>query len=158
MSQTDVERGLSFAMSTTSRAAHIAAQSPKHNSNPRALAALISTGLFAALMTVSGVLYLVGPPPIVAAIAELGYPPYFRVLLGVAKLMGVAGLLLPRRPTLREWAYAGFTFDLVAALVSHAVVGGAAHAPPAAFALALLAASYFLRRGATTVAPHEARS
>lgn len=110
------------------------------------IAAGVSTGLFAALMTVSGILYLVRPAFIAAALQPLGYPAYFLTLLGAAKLLGVAGLLAPRRPILREWAYAGFTFDLAAAVASHLVTDGIAHVPPVLFAFALLSASYVLRR------------
>jgi MYXO-CTERM domain-containing protein len=107
----------------------------------------VTTGLFAVLIAISGVLYLIGPPAIVAAIRNLGYPDYFRQLLGVAKLLGAAALIAPRIPTLREWAYAGFTFDLLAAIASHALSSEPiAHAAPAVFALALLAASWSLRR------------
>jgi hypothetical protein len=42
---------------------------------------------------------------------------------------------------LREWAYAGFTFDLVAAIIS-CLAGGRSHVPPPAFALALVLAPY----------------
>ena len=101
---------------------------------------------FAALIGISGVLYLIGPPPIVAGIRSLGYPDYFRPLLGLAKVLGAAALVLPLPRTLREWAYAGFTFDLIAAIASHALSGEAAHAVPPAIALLLLAASYSLRR------------
>ena len=114
--------------------------------NPVQVGASVTTGLFAVLIAISGVLYLVGPPPIVAAIRNLGYPDYVRPLLGIAKLLGAGALILPRSRTLREWAYAGFTFDLLAAIASHALSGEAAHAGPAVFALALLAASYSLRR------------
>ncbi len=46
---------------------------------------------------------------------DLGYPLYVMTLLGIFKLLGVVTLLLPglKRPT--EWAYAGFTFDLIGA-------------------------------------------
>ena len=57
------------------------------------------------------------------AMAELGYPVYLMTILGVAKLLGVLALLLPGTPLLKEWAYAGFTFDLLGASVSHAFVG-----------------------------------
>ena len=109
--------------------------------------ASVTTGLFAVLIAISGVLYLVGPRAIVAAIHDLGYPDYFRQMLGVAKLLGAAALIAPRMPTLREWAYAGFTFDLLAAIASHALSGDPiAHAAPAVLALALLAVSWSLRR------------
>jgi len=47
---------------------------------------------------------------------------------------------------LREWAYAGFTFDLLAGAASHVATGSASHAPGALFTLALLVSSYLLRR------------
>src|SRR5260370_259391 len=87
-----------------------------------------------------------GPPAIVR---PLGYPDYFRSLLGVAKVLGALALLLPRPSILREWAYAGFTFDLLGAFASHALHGdAAAHLAPALIALGLLVASYVLRRRA----------
>src|SRR6267378_6020824 len=99
--------------------------------------AAVTTGLFALMMAVAGVLYLVGPPPIVAAIHTLGYPDYLRQLLGIAKLLGAAALIAPGLRTLREWAYAGFTFDLVGAIASHILSGEPiAQAGPAVFALA----------------------
>jgi hypothetical protein len=110
------------------------------------LAAQATTGLVAAVMLISGVLYLIGPRPMMEALRQLGYPAYFLKLLGVAKLLGVVGILAPGRPTLREWAYAGFTFDLVFAIASHAVMSGAADAVPPLVVLALLSSSYVLRR------------
>jgi hypothetical protein len=114
------------------------------------LVARVSTGLVAAVMVFSGVLYLVGPRPVLDVMRELGYPPYFVPLLGVAKLLGVVALVAPwpRAATLREWAYAGFTFDLVAAVVSHLATGGSTHVPQPLAVLTLLMTSYFLRRRA----------
>ena len=112
------------------------------------IAERVVTGLFALLMTVSGVLYLVGPARVVDGLRELGYPLYFLKMLGTAKLLGVMALYAPGRPKLREWAYAGFSFDLIAAVVSHLATNGASHLPPALFALSLLVASYLLRRRA----------
>ena len=43
-------------------------------------------------------------------------------LQGTAKLLGVIALLMPGFPLLKEWAYAGFTFDLLGASASHAFV------------------------------------
>jgi len=125
----------------------------------RVVAGWATTGLFVAMMTLSVALLLAGVPAVTGGMVQLGYPPYFLRLLGLAKLLGVAGLLVPGRPTLREWAYAGFTFDLLAGIVSHVATGSASHAPGAVFALGLLAASYLLRRrppatlGGAAVAP-----
>jgi hypothetical protein len=96
-------------------------------------------------MTVSGALYLVGPHPVVEGFHHLGYPDYFRVLLGIAKLLGVAAILgAGAWRTLREWAYAGFTFDLLAAAVSHAISGDGRASLFPLILLGLLAGSYVL--------------
>ncbi|HEY0273964.1 MAG TPA: DoxX family protein, partial [Chitinophaga sp.] len=58
-------------------------------------------------------------------ISHLGYPDYFRVMLTVFKVLGALVLLLPAlRGRIREWAYAGFTFVMISAAVSHTVVDG----------------------------------
>ena len=107
---------------------------------------MATTSLFAFAMLVSGVLYLVGPRPLMDALRPLGYPTYFLKLLGAAKLLGAFGLFAPPRSQLREWAYAGFAFDLLFAIGSHLAVGSAADILPPLAALALLGASYRLRK------------
>lgn len=58
-------------------------------------------------------------------IRHLGYPDYFGVMLTVFKVLGALILILPKLPRrLKEWAYAGFMFDFIAAFVSHAAVDG----------------------------------
>jgi len=53
----------------------------------------------------------------------LGYPDYFAYALIVAKILGVIAILYPKIPkVLKEWAYAGFTFNLLFAFISHAIV------------------------------------
>ncbi|MBS2022707.1 MAG: DoxX family protein [Deltaproteobacteria bacterium] len=54
---------------------------------------------------------------------HLGYPDYFSTLLGVAKILGAIALVLPVSRTVKEWAYAGLTFDLGGAIVSILAVG-----------------------------------
>lgn len=53
---------------------------------------------------------------------QLGYPVYVLVIVGTAKLLGVAALWQPRSRTLTEWAYAGFTINFVGAFASWAFV------------------------------------
>jgi hypothetical protein len=103
----------------------------------------IATSVFVVALSWSAIQYLVEAPKMVAAITGLGYPIYFMKLLGVAKLLGVVAIVIGRFDTLKEWAYAGFTFDLIAASVSHAASGDPAWkaAVPLAF-LALLMVSY----------------
>ena len=101
-------------------------------------------------MCVSGALYLIGPRPLMDALHGLGYPTYFLKLLGAAKLLGAVALFAPPRSPLREWAYAGFGFDLAFAIASHLATGSATDAVAPFVALALLASSYALRRRVPT--------
>lgn len=109
-----------------------------------------TTLVFAAFLTWSAVQYVTGAPKMIAAMTHLGYPMYFITGLGIAKLLGVAALVFgPGR--LKEWAYAGFTFDLIGASVSHASSGdGAMRASIPLLFLALLAVSYVTERARHT--------
>src|SRR5213595_2353482 len=62
-------------------------------------------------------------PQVAQAFTHLGFPAYFRVELSWAKLLGVALILAPAPPRLKEWAYAGFAIDLASALIAHRSVG-----------------------------------
>ena len=72
--------------------------------------------------------------------------PRARRRLTVGGTLGVAALLAPGLPLLKEWAYAGFTFNLVGATASH-VFGGdpISETIRPAIILALGAASYHWR-------------
>jgi uncharacterized membrane protein YphA (DoxX/SURF4 family) len=52
-------------------------------------------------------------------IIELKYPLYIMTILGIWKILGGIVVLLPRLPLLKEWAYAGMTFNLTGAAASH---------------------------------------
>ncbi|MEO6348277.1 MAG: DoxX family protein [Aquaticitalea sp.] len=58
-------------------------------------------------------------------IRHLGYPDYFGVALTVFKILGALILVVPKvPPRLKEWAYAGFTFDFLFAFISNWAVDG----------------------------------
>jgi hypothetical protein len=58
-------------------------------------------------------------------ISHLGYPEYFGMMIMLFKVAGAIVLILPVIPArLKEWAYAGFTFDFLAASYSHIAVDG----------------------------------
>lgn len=53
----------------------------------------------------------------------LGYPDYFAYALIACKVLGALAISYPKVPAkLKEWAYAGLTFNLVFAFISHACV------------------------------------
>ena len=81
---------------------------------------MIATGVQQLLqMEVEGAL----APPGVYGITQLGYPVYVLTIIGVWKILGVGAVLIPRFPLLKEWAYAGFFFNMSGALISHAASG-----------------------------------
>lgn len=58
-------------------------------------------------------------------IRHLGYPGYFGIALTVFKVAGALALIIPSVPyRIREWAYAGFTFEFIFASISHFVIDG----------------------------------
>jgi uncharacterized membrane protein YphA (DoxX/SURF4 family) len=106
----------------------------------------MATGTFAALLAMSGSMYLAGAEPIYEGVVKhLGYPVYFLLILGFAKLLGAAALVLPVSPKIKEWAYAGFTFNLLGASVSHFFAGDAFEIVPPLVLLGVLAVSYRLK-------------
>jgi DoxX-like protein len=104
-----------------------------------------ATGLVAIVPLLAAFAYLTAAPQAVENFRHVGYPQQLRVLLGIAKLAGAIVLLLPRLPTLKEWAYAGFTFMWIAASVAHYLAGdGALFLLPIAL-IGALAVSYVTR-------------
>ncbi|MGM0881274.1 MAG: DoxX family protein [Bacillota bacterium] len=85
----------------------------------------IFTGLLILLMGVGSIPNILSSPGSMAVFEHLGYPAYLLPFLGVAKLLGVVAILVPGYPRIKEWAYAGFTFDLSGALYSTLAVDDA---------------------------------
>lgn len=85
----------------------------------------------------------------VESMTALGYPVYFMTIIGLAKLLGVVALLVPGQPLLKEWAYAGFTFNLMGVTSTHLFGGDpASEFLPPVVLLFVGAASYLLRPAA----------
>jgi DoxX-like family len=83
------------------------------------------------------------------AFARLGFTSgYFRLELSLAKLVGVAVLLLPMVPArIKEWAYTGFAINLVSAIIAHLSISDRGLAfVPSTLTSVLWAASYFFWR------------
>jgi hypothetical protein len=82
-----------------------------------------STAVLAFVLLSGGAAYLAHQDDAAAGIAQLGYPSYLLVILGLWKVGGGLVVLAPRLPRLKEWAYAGAVFDLTGAAASHLARG-----------------------------------
>ena len=79
-------------------------------------------------------------------VTRLGYPLYLLTILGIWKILGVIAILVPGFRLVKEWAYAGFFFNLIGALYAHlAMRDPFSELIPALFLLVLTSISYFFR-------------
>ena len=81
------------------------------------------TGLLSVMMIIGSIPDILAVPDAVALFDHLGYPSYLLPFLGIAKLLGIAAILVPGFPRVKEWAYAGLVFDLLGAMYSSIAVG-----------------------------------
>lgn len=85
----------------------------------------ISTGIVCAVMVFSIINFIFNdhfpfPNGKEGAFAHLGLPPYFKIELTVAKILGVLALSIPNVPRkIKEFAYFGFAITLVSASIAH---------------------------------------
>lgn len=90
--------------------------------NAKAIGYWITLVLFSLAMGFGAVADLMKNPEIIESLKKLGYPEYLALILGFWKVCGVVAILLPGLGLLKEWAYAGFFFDLTGASASHIFV------------------------------------
>ncbi|MGF1925167.1 MAG: DoxX family protein [Bacteroidia bacterium] len=77
--------------------------------------------IWEAVMPLSTILF--APEYVNAGTKPLGYPDYFAYTLIICKVLGAIAIAYPKTPSkLKEWAYAGLTFNLIFAFISHACV------------------------------------
>jgi uncharacterized membrane protein YphA (DoxX/SURF4 family) len=113
-------------------------RTPKHIK----LAYWVSTILCTLPMTMSGAAFFMTLPPAVQGMAHLGYPIYILRFLGVAKVLGALAILLGTFPRIKQWAYAGFVFNLLGAGYSHLCSGDGAKTLGPLVVLTLTVVSY----------------
>ncbi|MBB6670675.1 DoxX family protein [Cohnella nanjingensis] len=106
----------------------------------------ICTILFSLAMLFSAIPAVLGEKETVQFITDLlGYPLYFVFYSGIVKVLGIAAILIPGFPRLKEWAYAGLAFDLISVCYSSIAVGGSVvSSSPMIVYFLLLAGSYLL--------------
>ncbi|HYZ83985.1 MAG TPA: DoxX family protein [Bryobacteraceae bacterium] len=91
--------------------------------NKRNLVYWLSTSAVGLVLVVSGAFAAFHYPQMDNALKRLGYPTYFGTLLGTGKLAGVAVLLAPGLPRLKEWAYVASGIVMLSASYSHFMSG-----------------------------------
>ena len=104
----------------------------------------ITTALFSVVMLSSGIAYF-AVPDLKANFAHTGFPDFFRIELGIAKIIGVPVLILPFfKGAIKEWAYSGYFIVLVSAFFAHLSINDPANnmASPLLFG-AILGTSYY---------------
>ncbi|MFC4209763.1 DoxX family protein [Pedobacter lithocola] len=79
-----------------------------------------TTGIISAMMLFIAFETLT-KPEVKISMAHLGFPDYFRIELGIAKIIGAVLIWLPVR-LLRDTAYIGFAIMFFSASLSHAAV------------------------------------
>ena len=139
--------GITFALACSSGSALMRYQPPLAQIGGKMLRKIAywgATGLVATMALLGAFNYLTTSPQAVENFRHMGYPQQLRVLLGIAKLAGAVVLLLPRLPTLKEWAYAGFTITWIAATVAHYLAADGIFLLPVAL-LGILGLSYVTR-------------
>lgn len=83
----------------------------------------ISTGLLSLTMLFAGLSYFTSTL-VKEGFVHFGFPDYFRIELGIAKILGAIALILPWLPSkIKEFAYAGFAIDFVSAFIAHMSIG-----------------------------------
>ena len=101
----------------------------------------------------AGVSAILRAPALFAELLRLGYPSHFIVLLGSWEVLGAAALCAPRRPLLKEWAYAGMFINFSGAIVAHAsAADGAGSYLAPVLSISALIASWWLRPPSRRVA------
>ena len=103
----------------------------------------VLTAIIALAMGFSGFSYFTNPA-MKEGFRHLGFPDYFRMELGAAKILAALVLIIPAvAARFKEWAYVGLGISFISAAIAHfsSGDGAGAVAPPLVF-LALLAVSY----------------
>ena len=103
----------------------------------------IATGVLTAIMLFSIQMYFFNYEAVQGYFEALNYPGYLVYPLAMAKILGLIVILGNFSKWLKEWAYAGFFFDITLALTAHLIAKDGGHIVPI-IAFVALFTSYFL--------------
>ncbi|WP_333600933.1 DoxX family protein [Flavobacterium sp.] len=100
--------------------------------------------LLALFFAISGFMEITKNPSTYPKTLLMGYPPYFILTLGISKICGAIVLVVPNAKRLKEWAFAGFTFDVVFAFISEQAINSNVGSIKAMFVFCILMLTYSL--------------
>ncbi|BDS11539.1 DoxX family protein [Aureispira anguillae] len=108
----------------------------------------VVTGLLSLLMLFSAGMYIAQYEMISKVFLQLGYPTHIIYPLAIAKILGLVAIWTNKSKMLKEWAYAGFVFDLILAIMAHVSINDGEYMG-AVIGLVLVSLSYYYN-GKTT--------
>jgi len=108
-----------------------------------------STGLLTAIMLMSVGMYFFNHELVAESFTKLGFPAYLVYPLAIAKILGLIAIWTKKSDMLKEWAYAGFFFNLSLASSAH-LIAQDTDAEYALMALVFLVISYVFERKLNT--------
>ncbi|WP_044213524.1 DoxX family protein [Flammeovirga sp. OC4] len=106
----------------------------------------ITTGLLTALMLMSATMYFAQYDMVSEVFGKLGYPTHIIYPLAIAKYLGLIAIWTNISPKLKEWAYAGFFFDILLAMAAHININDGEFIPSSIGLLLVLSSYYFHRQ------------
>ncbi|GGE98494.1 DoxX family protein [Hymenobacter cavernae] len=114
------------------------------------------TGLCAAAMLMAGLAEMMRSTEGQEIMRHLGYPVYVMTIIGVGKVLGALAITQNRFRTLKEWAYAGFTINMLGAAASRAYAGDSTGliVSPLLFLGLLLITYFFWKKRLARAAAH----
>lgn len=106
----------------------------------------VATGL-ASLLLIMGVgMYFFNHDEVAKMFTGMGYPEYLIYPLGVAKLLGIIAITTRKSEMLKEWAYAGFVFELLLGVGAHISAGDGEFGGAVAVLILILVSYVFSKR------------
>lgn len=102
----------------------------------------IVTGLLSALVILGASQYFFNHEMVEGMFQKLQFPTYLIYPMGIAKILGIIALWTKIPKTIKEWAYAGFTFNFLLGISAHININDGEFMG-ALIALILLLISYF---------------
>ncbi len=110
---------------------------------------LTATGLLTANMLLSAGMYFLNYPMVAEMFESLSYPTYIIYPLAIAKILGLVAIWSNKSKMLKEWAYAGFVFELLLAISAHINAEDGGFLGPMVALVFVIVSYYFYRNGST---------